>query len=87
MLIYEINSEGGKTKVTKKGTTIPSHDELHQVEFTPDGKRAFSNSYGGVALVGRNKLDDLQRLGGLPRPVVAGWDPSRAGESGRPVAH
>jgi WD40 repeat protein len=50
MLIYEISSESGQIKVTKKGTTIPTHDELHQVEFTPDGKRAFSNSSGGVAL-------------------------------------
>jgi WD40 repeat protein len=50
LLIYEITSEGGRIKVHKKGKSSPGGRELHHVEFTPDGKRAFSNTYGAVAL-------------------------------------
>ena len=50
LLIYEITSESGRMKVNKKGKSSPGGGELHHVEFTPDGKRAFSNSYGAVAL-------------------------------------
>jgi WD40 repeat protein len=50
LLIYEITDEGGKIKITKKGKSSPGAGELHQVEFTSDGKWAFSSSYGAVAL-------------------------------------
>ena len=50
MLIYEITSKGGRMKVNKKGKSSPGAGEVHHVEFTPDGKRAFSNSCGTVAL-------------------------------------
>ena len=50
LLLYEITSEGGRIKVNKKGKSSPGAGEVHHVEFTPDGKRAFSNSYGAVAL-------------------------------------
>jgi WD40 repeat protein len=50
LLIHEITDEGGKIKITKKGKSSPGAGELHHMEFTPDGKRAFSSSYGAVGL-------------------------------------
>ena len=50
LLLYEITSEGGRIKVNKQGKSSPGTGELRHVEFTPDGKRAFSNSYSAVAL-------------------------------------
>lgn len=50
LLLYEITSEGGRIKVNKKGKSSPGAGEVHHLEFTPDGKRAFSSSFGAVAL-------------------------------------
>ena len=49
LLIYEITSEGGRIKVNKKGQSSPGGGASY-LEFTPDGKRAFSKTYGAVAL-------------------------------------
>jgi WD40 repeat protein len=49
LLIYELTTEGGRIKVNKKGQSSPGAGVSH-LEFTPDGKRAFANSYGAVAL-------------------------------------
>ena len=50
LLIYEVRSEGGKIVIKKKGKSSPGAGEVHDVEFTPDGKRALSNSSMGVVL-------------------------------------
>jgi WD40 repeat protein len=50
LLIYEITSAGGKVKITKKANSTPDARELHQLEFTKDGKRAFANNFDGAAL-------------------------------------
>ena len=50
LLIYEITSAGGKAKINKLDNPSVTGLELHQIEFTPDGKLAFANCYGAVAL-------------------------------------
>jgi len=50
LLIYEITSAGGKVKINKLGNPSVTGLELHQIEFTPDGKQALANCYGAVAL-------------------------------------
>jgi WD40 repeat protein len=50
LLIYEITSSGGKVTINKLGNSLATELELHQIEFTPDGKQAFANCYGAVAL-------------------------------------
>jgi hypothetical protein len=50
LLIYEITSAGGKVKINKLGNSAVTGLELHQIEFTLDGKQAFANCYGAVAL-------------------------------------
>lgn len=62
LLIYDITSEGGKISVTKKGQSIPGAAEIHQVEFTPDGKRALSNSYGNIGLWDATTWKSLKQL-------------------------
>ncbi len=50
LLIYEITSAGGTVKINKLGHSLATRLELHQIDFTPDGKQAFANCYGVVAL-------------------------------------
>ena len=50
LLIYEIKSAGGKVEVNKLDNSSVTGLELHQIEFTPDGKQAFANCYEAVAL-------------------------------------
>ena len=50
LLIYEVQSDGGKILIKKRGKSRPGAGEVHGVEFTPDGKRALSDSYSGVVL-------------------------------------
>jgi WD40 repeat protein len=50
LLIYEITSAGGKVNIKKLGNPSVTGLELHQIEFTPDGKQAFADCYGAVAL-------------------------------------
>jgi WD40 repeat protein len=62
LLIYDVTSVGGKVQVTKKGQSIPGVGELHHLEFTPDGKRALSNSYGLIALWDARTWKSLKQL-------------------------
>lgn len=50
LLLYEITSAGGKVKINKLDNSSVTGLELHQIEFTPDGKQAFANCYEAVAL-------------------------------------
>jgi WD40 repeat protein len=50
LLIYEVRSEGGKIVIKKKGKSRPGAGEVHDVAFTPDGRRALCNSSEGVEL-------------------------------------
>ncbi len=50
LLIYEITSADGKVKINKLGNSLATRLELHQIDFTPDGKLAFANCHGAVAL-------------------------------------
>ena len=50
LFIYEITSVGGEVKITKLDNHSVTGLELHQIEFTPDGKQAFANCCGAVAL-------------------------------------
>jgi WD40 repeat protein len=50
LVIYEVNSVGGRIVIKKKGTSRQGAGELHSIDFTPDGKRALSNSSGGFVL-------------------------------------
>jgi WD40 repeat protein len=50
LLIYEVQSEGGKIMIKNKGKSSPSARELHSVEFTPDGKRALCNASKSIVL-------------------------------------
>ena len=48
LLRYEVGQVGGKTMITKKGMSDKSREEIHLVEFTPDGARAISTSNEGI---------------------------------------
>jgi WD40 repeat protein len=50
LVIYQVDSEGGKFVIKKKRTSRSGAGEVHSVEFSPDGKRALSNSSGGMLL-------------------------------------
>jgi WD40 repeat protein len=50
LVIYSVNSDGGKAMIKKKGTSRPGAGELYSIDFSPDGKRALSNSSGGIVL-------------------------------------
>ena len=63
LLIYEIQSDGGKMLINKKGKSIPGAGEVHGVEFTLDGKRALSNSSSGVVLWDASTWSSFKLLG------------------------
>lgn len=50
LLIYEVQSQDGKTVIRKKGKSTSSGREIHSIEFTLDGKCALSNSPAGLEL-------------------------------------
>ena len=50
LVVYEVNSDGGKVVIKKKGKSSPGAAEVHDVEFTLDGRRALSNSSDRVVL-------------------------------------
>jgi WD40 repeat protein len=64
LLIYDITSEGGKINVNKNGKSATGVVGLHEVEFTPDGKRAFSQFYGFVALWDSTSWTNVKTLQG-----------------------
>jgi len=62
LLIYEITSAGGRIKINKLGNSAVTGLELHQIDFTPDGKQAFASCYRAVALWAATSWTTPRRL-------------------------
>jgi WD40 repeat protein len=50
LVLYEVTVKDGRVMVGKKGQSSPTREEMHFVEFTPDGKQALSVSNQGLRL-------------------------------------
>lgn len=52
LLLYDVISENGRLSISKKGTSSQkTGEEIHQVQFTPDGNHALSISPGATVRI------------------------------------
>jgi WD40 repeat protein len=62
LLLYDVTSPNGKPLVTKKGVTPATREEIHLVEFTPDGAHAFTKSHTGLRLWNTKNWTTLRQI-------------------------
>jgi len=48
LLLYDVDHNSTRQRITRKGLSEKSREEIHVVEFTPDGKYAFTDAHMGI---------------------------------------